>query len=209
MISKKSPSFLTSLFSSKDPMIGEYFEQPSSLEDLRKLLLNAHNPKKVDLSSLFPSVYFLNKESICIEKGVQIAPGALIEGPCYLGENVTIGHCALIRKGTFLAANVHIGHCSEISRSIFLEGAKAPHFNYVGDSIIGINVNLGAHATLANLRLDKKEIVLHFEGEKIATGSFKFGSLVGDNSSIGCAVVLNPGTILKKGSQILPVSIEK
>ena len=121
MIHKKSLPFLSSLFSAKDLVLRNLFEQASSIEELRDALLKAHNPTRTNLTSFFPSVYFLNTETIQIEKGVQIAPGALIEGPCYLGENVTIGHCALIRKGTFLASNVHIGHCSERKRFCAIE----------------------------------------------------------------------------------------
>ena len=91
----------------------------------------------------------------------------------------------------------------------FFEGAKAPHFNYVGDSIVGKDVNLGAHATLANLRLDKKPIHIIFEREKISTGKVKFGSLIGDGSSIGCGAVLNPGTIVQKNSKIPPLTTQK
>ena len=208
MISQKTILLLHSLFASSSRLLGDLLDRCSSLNQLQELLLMAHLQNSKQILQEFPSVYFLNKESICIEKGVQILPGALVEGPCYLGENVSIGHCAMIRKGTFLAKNVHIGHCSEISRSIFFEGAKAPHFNYVGDSMVGENVNLGAHVTAANLRLDKQEIILHFEGEKIATGGNKFGSLIGDNSSIGCAVTLNPGTIIEKNTQIPPLSTQ-
>jgi NDP-sugar pyrophosphorylase family protein len=204
MLYEKCPLFLFSLFSAQEERLKNAILASIAPWELRERLLNPFlGKKKCDLSS-FSNVHFINSDSIYIEEGVSIAPGALIEGPCYIGEHVSIGHCAYIRKGTFLAKNVHIGHCSEISRSLFLQGAKAPHFNYVGDSVIGENVNLGAHATLANLRLDKKPIKLHFEGTTIATERIKMGSFVGDNASIACGVVLNPGTIVPKKSLIYP-----
>jgi bifunctional N-acetylglucosamine-1-phosphate-uridyltransferase/glucosamine-1-phosphate-acetyltransferase GlmU-like protein len=89
-----------------------------------------------------------------------------------------------------------IGHCSEVKSSILLQGAKLAHFNYVGDSIVGSNVNLGAGVVCANIRLDKLDIFLKIKGERLATGRKKLGSIIGDGSSVACNLVLNPGTTL-------------
>lgn len=205
----KTPSITPLLFATSESLLVSIFARPLFPWELRELLIEKLSKELTATPFTYPFVYLKNQTQIYIGKNVQIDPGAMIEGPCYIGDNVRIGHNALIRAGTFLSSNVHIGHCSEISRSIFLEGAKAPHFNYVGDSVIGREVNLGAHATLANLRLDKKPIDINFQDKKIPTGKNKIGSFVGDFSSIGCGVLLNPGTIIQKGSMILPLTTHK
>ena len=197
------------LFAFKDSIFSSYFALCPYPWDTKDLLMGKFLENKKPFSENFEGVFFLNKSSIFIEDGVKISKGATIEGPCYLGKNVTIGPGAYIRAGTFLAPNVHIGHCSEVVRSVFFEGAKAPHFNYVGDSIIGKEVNLGASAILANLRLDEKNVDLYFQNQKISTGKRKFGSLIGDGASIGCGAILNPGTIVSKMVKIAPLTTQK
>ncbi len=197
------------LFATTERLLVSIFAMPLFPWELREVLFEKISNELRPTAFTYPFVYLKNEKQIYLGKNVQIDPGAMIEGPCYLGDNVRIGHNALIRAGTFLSSNVHIGHCSEISRSIFLEGAKAPHFNYVGDSVIGREVNLGAHATLANLRLDKKAIEICFQNKRIPTGKNKIGSFVGDGSSIGCSALLNPGTIIQKNTMILPLTTHK
>lgn len=209
MIDKKTMPICSSLFDFSSSIFHAIFKQTQyPWVVLTNIPLFLNKKKEFD-SSLFPSVYFRNKKQIYIEEGVEIFPGALIEGPCFLGKNTIIGHSAFIRAGTILAPNVHIGHCSEINRSIFLEGAKAPHFNYVGDAIIGKDVNLGAHATIANLRLDQKPIKVTYKGHVINTNKRKLGSFIGDSSFIGCGTILNPGTIVQKNSKIAPLTTQK
>lgn len=143
-------------------------------------------------------VVIVQKELVTIEEGVTIAPFAYIEGPCYIGKNSRIGHGAFIRPYTYLAEGSVVGHASEVKESIFFKGAKAPHFCYVGDSILGREVNLGAGTKCANVRFDKKEIFLRRHGEKVSTSRTKLGAIMGDFSQTGCNVVLQPGTILEK-----------
>lgn len=150
------------------------------------------------------NVFIENKEMVSIGEGTKIGPCVCIEGPVIIGENCDIRHGAYIRPGTIISDNCVIGHASEVVRSIVLPGAKLPHFNYVGDSIIGKGVNLGAGVRIANLRLDEKEIIIHFEGERIRTGLKKFGALVGDGAMIGCNAVLNPGTIIQPHARVAP-----
>ncbi len=205
----KTPSITSLLFATNEGILSSIFASALFPWELRELLFEKIMKELKFTPFTYPHVYLKNERQIYLGNNVQIDPGALIEGPCYLGDNVRIGHNALIRPGTFLSSNVHIGHCSEISRSIFLEGAKAPHFNYVGDSVIGKEVNLGAHATLANLRLDKKPIEILFQDKRIPTGRNKVGSFVGDYSSIGSLALLNPGTIIQKNTNILPLTTHK
>jgi NDP-sugar pyrophosphorylase family protein len=209
MNDQNSQQFLSSLFSAQNSLITPFLEHTLFPWDLHVLLSPLFKENKEAPGSLFPFVHWKDKKHIFIGKGVTIEPGALIEGPCYIGDGVTIGHGALIRGGSFLAPGAYVGHCSEITRSIFFEGAKAPHFNYVGDSIIGTNVNLGSHAALTNLRLDHKDVRLLWNGGLIPTGKRKFGSLVGDHSTVGAGSVLNPGTIVMPGSKVPPLTAQK
>ncbi|MCI5051661.1 MAG: UDP-N-acetylglucosamine diphosphorylase [Simkaniaceae bacterium] len=150
------------------------------------------------------SAYLVNREKISIGKGSVIEPGAYIEGPCVIGKNCVVRHGAYVRPYTLTGDGCTIGHSSEVKHSILLNGCALPHFNYVGDSIIGSNVNLGAGLICANLRLDKGEVFVHVSGQKIPTGLSKMGAIVGDGSSLGCNCVTNPGALFKKGSLASP-----
>ena len=145
-----------------------------------------------------------NPESIFIDEDVIIESGTLIVGPCYISRESTIRHGAFLRSNVFLAERSVVGHATEVKNSIFLEGAAAPHFAYVGDSILGRNVNLGAGVKCANLKLNRKEVVLDIEGEKVKTGLIKLGAIIGDNVQVGCNTVLNPGTVISKNAIIYP-----
>lgn len=145
------------------------------------------------------NVTLVNPSLITIGKGSKIYPGAYIEGPCILGKEVEIGHCAFIRPYSLVGDFCKIGHATEVKHSIFFNHAKAPHFNYVGDSILGCDVNLGAGVICANYKINKTEVFIRQGEKKISTETKKFGAIIGDGSSLGCNSVTNPGTILKKG----------
>jgi len=142
---------------------------------------------------------------IYIHPTAEIGEFVKIEGPTYIGKNVKIRHSAYLRKGSWICNNAVVGHSSEIKNSILLPGAKAPHFNYIGDSILGFNVNIGAGAKISNVRNDKRNVLISLkDGKKIDSKLKKFGALIGDNSEIGCNVVSNPGTIIEPGTMINP-----
>jgi NDP-sugar pyrophosphorylase family protein len=133
---------------------------------------------------------------IHIDDSATIGPAVHITGPCYIGPNVDVRHAAFVRANTWACAGSVIGHCSEIKHSILLPNAKAPHFNYVGDSIIGGGVNLGAGVKLSNLRHDGKEVMVRIQNERIPSGIRKFGAILGEGVQLGCNSVTNPGVIL-------------
>ena len=133
-----------------------------------------------------------------------IKSGTYIEGPIWIGDNCTIGPNAYLRKGTLLCGNNKVGAASEIKNSILFEGAKAPHHNYVGDSIIGENCNLGSGTKIANLRLDKKEINVIHKGKRVDTGRRKLGVIMGANVSTGINSSINSGTIIGNDTNIGP-----
>ncbi|MCB1110484.1 MAG: UDP-N-acetylglucosamine diphosphorylase [Chlamydiia bacterium] len=143
-------------------------------------------------------VTLVNPEKISIGKGTRVEAGAYIEGPCLIGENSTVRHGAYIRPYVLTGKNCVLGHATEAKHAVFLDGAQAPHFNYVGDSVLGNHVNIGAGVICANFRLDHGEVVVEVNGDRFKTGLRKMGAIIGDQAQVGCNSVLNPGVLLRK-----------
>tara|TARA_Y100001954_G_scaffold119933_1_gene129118 strand:- start:361 stop:1062 length:702 start_codon:yes stop_codon:yes gene_type:complete len=141
---------------------------------------------------------------VMIERGALVGPSTHFVGPCFVGRGAIIRHGAYIRENSWICSTAVVGHCSEVKHSVLLPGAKAPHFNYVGDSILGKDVNLGAGVKLSNLRNDGQEVYLSMGGKKIASELRKFGAILGEGCQLGCNAVTNPGTILGKNSVVSP-----
>jgi NDP-sugar pyrophosphorylase family protein len=150
------------------------------------------------------TVYLVHPELISIGKGTSVEPGAYIEGPCVIGQNCKIRHGAYMRGDVVVGDNCVIGHDTEVKHSILFNNAAAAHFNYVGDSILGSRVNLGAGVKCANLRLDHQPIHVVIQGERINTRLNKLGAIIGDGAQVGCNCVINPGTILGRNSFCFP-----
>ena len=148
--------------------------------------------------------YLINPGLISIGKGTIVEPGAYIAGPCLIGKNCHVRSGAYIRGNLITGDGCVLGHDSEFKNVIMLDGAKAAHFAYVGDSILGNEVNLGAGTVLANLRLDRKQISFKIDAARVDTGRKKFGAALGDRSQTGCNSVLNPGTIFAKEATCRP-----
>lgn len=153
--------------------------------------------------------YLMNPQEISIGKGTIVEPGAFIMGPCAIGENCEIRHGAYIRGNVLIGNGCVIGHATEVKNSLFLNEAKAGHFAYVGDSILGNQVNLGAGTKCANLRFDGKNIVIVDGDIRIATGMRKLGAILGDGVQTGCNSVTNPGTLIGKGGLLAPCATAK
>ncbi len=144
-------------------------------------------------------------DGVFIDETAKIGECVRIEGPCFIGANAEIRHSAYLRKGSWICDGALVGHSTEVKNSILLPGSKAPHFNYVGDSIIGIDVNLGAGVKLANVRNDRGEVKINLKnGSRVGTGLRKLGALIGDGSQLGCNVVTNPGSIISPFSMVPP-----
>jgi len=146
-----------------------------------------------------------NAGRVYIHPSASIGQFVRIEGPCYIGANAEIRHAAYLRGGSWICEGAVVGHATEVKNSIFLPCAKAPHFNYVGDSVLGFGVNLGAGTKLSNVRNDRREVLLTLrDGSRVDTGLRKMGALVGDGSELGCNVVTNPGAILAPATMVNP-----
>ena len=135
---------------------------------------------------------------VVIAQDVEVGPHAYIQGPAWIGAGARIGHSAYLRGNVVVAPEAKVGHSTEVKRSILLVGARAPHFNYVGDSVLGSDVNLGAGVKLANFKADGHAIRV---GDA-DTGLRKLGAMIGDGVSIGCNAVLNPGTVVGRRTLI-------
>ncbi len=133
---------------------------------------------------------------LVMEEGSEIGPYAFLEGPVYLCAGAVVGHTAYLRGPVVLGPGAKVMHASEVKRSIFLAGARAPHFNYIGDSVVGADVNFGAGVKVANYKVFGSEVSAAGE----ATGMRKLGCLVGDGVSVGCNAVLAPGTVIGRRS---------
>ena len=144
------------------------------------------------------------KGLVHVEEGAIVEPHVHLIGPCIIESKATIRSHAYVREYTWMMTESLLGHASESKHSLFLPRAKAPHFNYVGDSILGSNVNLGAGVKLSNLRNDGQHIGIWLDDVRRETGLRKFGAILGDNAQLGCNAVTNPGTVLGKSSMVHP-----
>lgn len=141
-------------------------------------------------------VYLENREKISIGKNTIIEPGAYIRGPCCIGQNCVIRHGAYIRGNVLTGHHCVIGHDTEIKNTVMLNGSQAAHFAYLGNSILGNDVNLGAGTKCANLRLDRQPVRACFNNVFYNTGLQKLGAIIGDRAQLGCNSVVNPGSLI-------------
>ena len=146
-----------------------------------------------------------NDDGVFIHPTASIGEFVTIEGPCFIGPNAEIRHSAFLRGGSWICAGALVGNSTEVKNSVLLPEAKAPHFNYIGDSILDYNVNLGAGTKLSNVRNDRKDIFVTVkDGTRVNTGLRKLGAIIGDGGQLGCNVVTNPGCIISPGKMINP-----
>lgn len=145
-------------------------------------------------------------EDVWIAKSATVAPTAYIKGPAIIGKNAEIRHCAFIRGKAIVGEECVVGNSTELKNVILFNKVQVPHYNYVGDSILGYKSHMGAGSITSNVKSDKKLVVIKKENEKIETGLKKVGAMIGDGVEIGCGCVLNPGTVIGKNSNIYPLS---
>ncbi|MGN1043261.1 MAG: UDP-N-acetylglucosamine pyrophosphorylase [Acutalibacteraceae bacterium] len=146
-------------------------------------------------------------ENVWVSKKATIFPSAHIEGPTIIQEGAQIRHCAFIRGSAIVGKNCVVGNSTELKNVILFDNVQVPHFNYVGDSILGYKAHMGAGSITSNVKSDKSLISVKFQGEKIETNLKKFGAILGDGVEIGCNAVLNPGTIIGRNSTVYPTSM--
>ncbi len=148
----------------------------------------------------------LKGENIWIHKSAKVAESASITGPCIIDADAQVRQCAFIRGSVIVGKGAVVGNSCEIKNSLLFDETEVPHFNYVGDSILGFKSHLGAGAITSNIKNDKKNVEVHFPMGKVETGLRKFGAVVGDNAQIGCNCVLNPGSVIGRNTRIYPLN---
>ncbi len=150
--------------------------------------------------------YICLSENVWAAKSASVAPSALICGPTIIGENAEIRHCAYIRGNVLIGDGAVVGNSCELKNAVISDGVQVPHYNYVGDSILGYKSHMGAGAVASNFRLDKKTINVGRGEEKISTGLRKMGVILGDYSEVGCNSVLYPGTVIGRRCLVYPLT---
>lgn len=145
-------------------------------------------------------------DNVWISRSAVVAPTASITGPCIVDSGAQIRHCAFIRGNVIVGKGTVVGNSCEVKNSLLFDEVEAPHFNYVGDSILGYKSHLGAGAITSNIKNDKKNVEVHFPLGSIKTNMRKLGAIVGDGVQVGCNCVLNPGTVIGKETRIYPLN---
>lgn len=144
---------------------------------------------------------------VFVAKSAKVAKSASITGPCIIDEDAEIRHCAFIRGNAIVGKGAVVGNSTELKNVILFDKVQVPHYNYVGDSILGYKSHLGAGAITSNVKSDKTNVSITLDEEKYNTNLKKFGAIIGDQVEIGCGTVLNPGTVVGKNTNIYPLSM--
>jgi NDP-sugar pyrophosphorylase family protein len=145
-------------------------------------------------------------EQVFIDEGAVVEPGAVIKGPAWIGRGSHVRSGAYIRENVIVGEKCVLGNSCEFKNCVLFDNCEVPHFNYVGDAILGYKAHLGAGVILSNVKLDRMEVVVVHEGQRIATGLRKFSAIIGDHAEIGCNSVVNPGTLVGRNTIIYPLS---
>ncbi len=156
-------------------------------------------------STLDPTIYDHPAPAVWIAKSAEVAPSAVIEGPAIIGEGAKIRHCAYVRANALIGAEATVGNSTEIKNAILFDGVQVPHYNYVGDSILGHRAHLGGGALLSNFRSDSGNITVRTAHKAFPTGMRKVGAFIGDFGEIGAGAVLNPGTVIGRRAIVYPL----
>lgn len=191
------------LYSLEESIAGDYlsgFEYPwEALSGIKEFIIKLGN-------SLSEEKFDKVGEDVWIAKSAEVFPSAYIGGPCIIDEDAEVRHCAFIRGSAIVGKGAVVGNSTELKNVILFNKVQVPHYNYVGDSILGFKAHMGAGSITSNVKSDKQLVIVHNEGQNIETGLKKFGAMLGDNVEVGCNSVLNPGTVIGKNSNVYPTS---
>ncbi len=194
---------ITDLYDLSHTIAADYlrkFEYPwEALKGISQLIIELG-------SKLSPEEYDNPSENVWIHKTAKVFPSAYIGAPCIIGPETEVRHCAFIRGSALVGAGCVIGNSVELKNVIIFDSVQTPHYNYVGDSILGYKSHMGAGSITSNVKSDKTNVVIKSEGEELVTGIKKIGAMLGDFVEVGCNSVLNPGTVIGPHSNIYPTS---
>ena len=156
--------------------------------------------------TLDPEIYEQRGEDIWVAKSATVYPSAYLGGPLIICEDAEVRHCAFIRGSAIVGKGAVVGNSTELKNSILFDGVQVPHYNYIGDSILGYKAHTGAGTITSNLKSDKSLVTVMVKDEKVDTGVKKFGAMLGDYVEVGCNSVLNPGSVVGRNTSIYPLS---
>lgn len=156
--------------------------------------------------TLDPNEYDQREEGVWVHKTAKVFPTAYLGAPCIIGPNTEVRHCAFIRGSALVGADCVVGNSVELKNVILFDHVQTPHYNYVGDSILGYFSHMGAGSITSNVKSDKQNVIVRNGTEKIETGIKKFGAMLGDHVEVGCNAVCNPGTVIGRNSNVYPTS---
>ena len=156
--------------------------------------------------TLSPEEYDEVSENVWVHKTAKVFPSAYLGAPCIIGPNTEVRHCAFIRSSALVGADCVVGNSVELKNVILFDHVQTPHYNYVGDSILGYYSHMGAGSITSNVKSDKTLVVIHGQDEEVETGIKKVGAMLGDHVEVGCNSVLNPGTVIGRNSNVYPTS---
>ena len=157
-------------------------------------------------ATLDPERFDKRGDDVWVAKSANVFPSAYIAGPCIIDEDAEVRHCAFIRGSVIVGKGSIVGNSTEVKNAIIFDNVQVPHYNYVGDSILGYRSHMGAGSITSNVKSDKTLVKVTVDGERVETGLKKFGAMLGDFVEVGCGSVLNPGTVIGKNSNIYPLS---
>ena len=157
-------------------------------------------------ATLSEEEYEKRGENIWIARSAKVAPTASITGPCIIGKDTEVRHCAFIRGKALVGEGCVVGNSTELKNVVLFNNVQVPHYNYVGDAVLGYKSHMGAGSICSNVKSDKKLVIVKDGEEKIETGLKKFGAMLADHVEVGCGSVLNPGTVIGRNTNIYPLS---
>ena len=191
---------MTELLDPKYSMAGSYLQEFAcpweALDGIADLICTLGKNLGEDYAEFSPQVW--------IHKTAKVAPSAFLGAPCIIGPHTEVRHCAFIRGSALIGEDCVVGNSTEIKNAILFDHVEVPHFNYVGDSILGYHAHLGAGAVTSNVKSDRSDVVVQINQIRIDTKRHKLGAIVGDYAEVGCNSVLNPGTIVGRCTSIYP-----
>lgn len=194
---------ITELYDLTHTIAADYLKQFTypweALKGIGELIISLGN-------QLNPDEYDNPAENVWIHKTAKVFPSAYIGTPCIIGANTEVRHCAFIRGSALVGENCVVGNSVELKNVIIFDNVQTPHYNYVGDSILGYKSHMGAGSITSNVKSDKTNVVIKSNGETMETGIKKIGAMLGDYVEVGCNSVLNPGTVVGRNSNIYPTS---
>ncbi len=194
---------IVNLYDLNETLAGEYlkgFTYPwEALAGIKELIIRIGE-------QLDPDLYEEVTEHVWVAKNAKVFPTAYLGAPCIIGERTEVRHCAFVRGSALVGNDCVVGNSVELKNVILFNHVQVPHYNYVGDSILGVYSHMGAGSITSNVKSDKKLVVVKGKDEKMETGLKKMGAMLGDHVEVGCNSVLNPGTVIGRNSNVYPTS---